>query len=255
MTKIIALDFDGVICDGLAEYFHSSHLAYQKIWTETLNDATDTQGKFNQLRPLVETGWEMPVMLRAINLGYGIEEIKMNWRRICQDILKTENLDYIAISKTLDQVRQYQIDHNLDQWLSLHNFFPNTINTIQQLLNKENIKLFIITTKEGLFVKQLLINNGINLEKLVIIGKEVKRPKYESLRLIIDEQNEKKAPVTFIEDRLEALEAVKQQPDLRGVKLFLADWGYNTEETRAKVANLTDINLLSLNEFNSCQWI
>jgi len=32
----------------------------------------------------------------------------------------------------------------------------------------------------------------------------------------------------FVEDRLKTLQLVHQQPDLDAVKLYLADWGYNT---------------------------
>ena len=32
--QILASDFDGVICDGLIEYFASTERAYQKIWTQ-----------------------------------------------------------------------------------------------------------------------------------------------------------------------------------------------------------------------------
>ena len=48
----------------------------------------------------------------------------------------------------------------------------------------------------------------------------------------------------FIEDRLEALELVKQQSDLQEIKLFLADWGYNTEQTRVSVMSSEKIQLL-----------
>ena len=32
LPTIIALDFDGVICDGLVEYFATTKKAYEQIW-------------------------------------------------------------------------------------------------------------------------------------------------------------------------------------------------------------------------------
>ncbi len=250
MTKIIATDFDGVICDGLAEYFHSSKLTYEKIWQESISikDIDLLQPQFNLLRPVIETGWEMPVLLRALIIGKTPSEIISNWQPVCQDIIEQDNLNYIAIAQTLDQVRQAQIDNNLSAWLALHHFYPGVIPQLKNFLSQQ-IKLYVITTKESIFVKQLLSKEGINLGDEVIIGKEKKRPKYESLRLIIEREKVKLEQVCFIEDRLQALELVKQQPDLLGIKLFLADWGYNTEKTRASLSSTTRIKLLSLKEF------
>jgi phosphoglycolate phosphatase-like HAD superfamily hydrolase len=251
MTKIIATDFDGVICNGLAEYFYSSKLAYEKIWLDSSReDLNQLQGQFNLLRPVVETGWEMPVLLRALIMGKTESAILSNWQTIAQDILQQEQLNSLTIGQTLDQVRHLQIQENLSAWLALHHFYPGVISQLNNFLS-EQIKLYIITTKEGIFVRQLLREQGINLAEEVIMGKEQKRPKYESLRLILAQEKVRPEQVCFIEDRLEALELVQQQPDLQGMKLFLADWGYNTEQTRASLSSITGIKLLSLSKFTS----
>ena len=79
-----------------------------------------------------------------------------------------------------------------------------------------------------------------------IIGKEVKRPKYETLRLLKEQHS---APnIWFIEDRLPALNAVAQQKDLNDVQLFLADWGYNLEPDREAARQSERIHLLSLEQ-------
>jgi len=51
----------------------------------------------------------------------------------------------------------------------------------------------------------------------------------------------------FVEDRLKTL-VVHQQPDLDAVKLYLADWGYNTPAERESAQN-DRIQLLSLSQF------
>ena len=250
MIKVIATDFDGVICDGLAEYFYSSKLAYERIWPGLMTEVDQIQAQFNYLRPVIETGWEMPVLLRALKKGHQPSEIMREWRIICQTILDEENLDLIKISQTLDMVRKEQIKNNLSAWLGLHRFYDGVIRQINNFLN-EQIKLYIITTKESLFVQELLKEHNLNLDQKFIIGKEKKRPKYETLRLIIAEEKVESNQVCFLEDRLEALKLVKQQSDLKNVKLFLADWGYNTEKTRASLLPTVGIKLLSLTEFTS----
>jgi len=67
---------------------------------------------------------------------------------------------------------------------------------------------------------------------------------------------ESPANLWFVEDRLDALELVQQQPDFNDVGLYLADWGYNTASMRQKVAQDQRIKLLSLSQFAAdfTQW-
>ncbi|MBL1211034.1 HAD hydrolase-like protein [Geminocystis sp. GBBB08] len=249
--KILVSDFDGVICDGLTEYFYSSKLVYQEIWQDFKVDLDSLQPMFNLLRPVVETGWEMPLLLKVLTWGETTENILDNWPTIREKaikILDKEGVKVINLAQKLDLVRQRQINKNLDKWLNLHCFYDGVISKLKYLM-KQNIKLYIITTKEGKFTRQLLEKADIFLPENAIMGKEVKRPKYESLRLIINTEKVKPSDVSFIEDRLEALELVHQQQDLLEVKLFLALWGYNDELTKVRAKNNPLINALSLANF------
>lgn len=249
--KILVSDFDGVICDGLREYFYSSKLVYQEIWQDSGVDLDCLQNSFNLLRPVVETGWEMPLLLRVLTWGETPENILNNWQNIKEKAIKILDLEGITIvnlSHTLDLVRQQQINNKLENWLNLHSFYDGIISKLKKLI-KQNIKLYIITTKEGEFTRKLLEKEGIFLSENAIMGKEVKRPKYESLRLIIKQEKVNPSEISFIEDRLEALELVHQQKDLQEVELFLALWGYNDDLTKVKVKNNPNINALSLANF------
>ena len=246
---LLALDFDGVICDGLVEYFSSTKKAYQQIWSEPVDDRLAPN--FYRLRPVIETGWEMPILLRALVLEIAEAEILDNWSAIASDLTKSEGLEKQQVVQKLDGVRDSWIENDLDGWLSLHRFYPGVINLLQKILNS-SIELYIITTKEGRFAQQLLQQQGIDLATSKIIGKESKRPKYETLRILRDRhQSEKPIEISFVEDRLKALQQVARQDDLKSVSLFLADWGYNLESDRQIAAKDERIQLLSLEEFNN----
>lgn len=249
--KILITDFDGVICDGLREYFYSSKLVYQKIWHDSSIELDTLQSQFNLLRPVVETGWEMPLLLRVLTWGENYENILENWHHIREKAIKLLNSQGIKvekIAKTLDEIREQQIKDDFDRWLSLQQFYDGVKAKFKQLIKKD-IKIYIITTKEGKFARKILEKEGIYLPDNTIFGKEVKRPKYETLRLIIQREKVASSQVCFIEDRLEALELVNQQSDLQEVKLFLALWGYNTEKTKLHAQENPNINLLSLVNF------
>lgn len=250
MTKIVALDFDGVICNGLLEYFESSRRNYNLIWTEELlSNNNNIANLFYKLRPVIEYGWEMTILLRALVLNYPERKIFQQWNQVCQEIVNKEQLNPSIISKQLYQMRKKWIKEDLESWLSLHNFYDGVISQLKQWI-QSGVILYIITTKEGVFTKQLLEQQNIKLPSDVIMGKEQKCPKYETLRQIILKHNVQPREIYFVEDRLAALELVRQQPDLKEVGLFLADWGYNTEETRNSLKDKSGIKLLSLTEFS-----
>ncbi|MBP5975574.1 HAD family hydrolase [Brasilonema sp. CT11] len=253
---ILALDFDGVICDGLIEYFEVAWRTYCQVWSpkqETPHN--DFASKFYQLRPVIETGWEMPVLVKALVEGIPEEKILQEWTTIAQELLLKDNLKATDIGHQLDKIRDEWIATDLDGWLSLHRFYPGIIEKIKATVDSTT-NLYIITTKEGRFTQQLLKKGGVDLPRDIIFGKEVKRPKHEILRELIQKKNTSPERVWFVEDRLKTLQLVQQQPGLEEVKLFLADWGYNTSTEKVTAQNDPGIHLLSLPQFpkDFSQW-
>ncbi len=249
--EILALDFDGVICNGLVEYFRTTCRTYCQIWCE--DSQHPTQGlaaSFYKLRPVIETGWEMPILLRALIIGIPEQKILDHWGEIAQQITAEEHLEQKDIARKLDAVRDHWIKKDLQGWLALHEFYPGVVERIQSILTEGKTQLVIITTKEGRFVKQLLQQQGINLPDDSIIGKESQRPKYETLRILMQIHSSKKPRVWFVEDRLKTLQSVHQQSDLERVQLYLADWGYNTASAQAIADQHSKLKLLSLQQFS-----
>ncbi len=251
--KILALDFDGVICNGLREYFEIARRAYLQIWQQDLVANPETTPEtwrqdFYTLRPVVETGWEMPLVLRALQLGFTTQDILGDWNAIARKIVATENLQSPEIAQTVDGLRDQWIAQDVDDWLSYHEFYPGVANQIQQA-QALGIKVLIISTKEGRFIQELLTRSGIDLPRSAIFGKETKRPKTEILQELLTNHPQLET-LWFVEDRLKTLEQVASLPALDAVKLFLADWGYNTQAMRDSMANYPRIQLISLAEFS-----
>lgn len=254
---ILALDFDGVLCDGMLEYFQTSWRTYCQIWNPDSQTPPDRLApSFYRLRPVVEIGWEMPILLRALVLGISEDKILQDWPMVALEIIESEKLEAADIGKKLDAVRDDWIKTDLESWLELHRFYPGVIERIDEIVSavptsptQTPTQLFIVTTKEGRFVKQLLQQQGIQLPEEKIIGKEIKRPKYQTLRLLIEACTGEGVTLWFVEDRLKTLELVQQQADLNDVRLFLADWGYNTAAQQESARNDPKIQLLSLSQF------
>ena len=244
---LVAFDFDGVICDGLIEYFQTAWRAYCKLFKpENLAPPAGLAERFYPLRPVIETGWEMPMLLRALILGKTDEEIVAGWPELALPFLTDANLTKAESAKTLDGERDRWIATDLDNWLAQHRFYPHMLSILQQSLEKR--PTYIVSTKEGRFIQQLLKQSGVVMPPETILGKEVKRPKYETLRLLTAQHTtEAQTPtIWFIEDRIKALQSVKNQSDLNHIELFLADWGYNLAPERQAAQEDNRIDLLSL---------
>src|SRR5512147_2960903 len=82
IPDILALDFDGVLCDGMREYFESSRRTHRRVWPEEAVPGDDLLPSFRALRPVILSGWEMPVLLRAIARGVPGSTIVNEWEAV-----------------------------------------------------------------------------------------------------------------------------------------------------------------------------
>ncbi len=245
--RILALDFDGVLCDGLQEYFQTSWRAYGKLWPEAVAKSPDLERRFARLRPVIETGWEMPVLIRAIVAGATDAAILADWPVIRDKTLAGR--DRRELAECLDGVRDARIAADLEGWLGLHRFYPGTLARLQSLLAAGEPAVYIVTTKEGRFVRQLLAREGLALPDDRVIGKEIRQPKPQTLLQLLAAAGAESWDLWFVEDRLQTLQAAAQTPELAGMGLFLAEWGYNTERDLA--AARAPLQKLSLATFAS----
>jgi phosphoglycolate phosphatase-like HAD superfamily hydrolase len=167
------------------------------------------------------------------------------WPQMALPYLAAAGLTQAQSVQALDGVRDRLIQFDLQNWLNLHRFYPGILERLSELLTGD-LPVYIVSTKEGRFIQALLSQSGVEFPAERILGKEVKRPKYETLRLLKAKHN---APnIWFVEDRLPALQAVQAQSDLAEVQLFLADWGYNLAADRETARQDSRIHLLSLEQ-------
>jgi len=64
----------------------------------------DLAASFYQLRPVIETGWEMPVLIRALVLGITEAKMRQDWAGISAQLLKEAELTAADIGTKLDQL-------------------------------------------------------------------------------------------------------------------------------------------------------
>ena len=239
--RLMALDFDGVICNGLREYFQTSWRVYSQLWDVPHRVPSGKLAEtFYRLRPVVETGWEMPLVLHALESGLSEADILRDWSNLATGLLQKSNMDAKSIGAMVDRTRDQWIVEDFADWLSYQTFYPGMIEFL-----KSCDRFVIISTKEGRFIRALLQPCGIELQDDQLYGKERQQPKHEILRALKPDYSH----ITFIEDRYKTLQTVAKQPDLDDIDLLLADWGYNLESEREAARKSDRIQLVSLTEF------
>jgi len=252
IPNILALDFDGVICDGMREYFEASRRCYMKIWPTEQAPGADLFPAFRALRPVIMTGWEMPLLLRALVQGRPEAAMLQHWEAVRDELVSSDPLHGTALvsvlTHTLDEVRREWIAADPCAWLE-RNVPYGSLDEVRRLV-AEPEHAVLVTTKEGEFARRILDHWGLQLAD--IQGKEAGTHKCENLRALIADYTAvhgRRPHLWFVEDRLETLQHVTTHADLADVGLFLAAWGYNTAETRTSVRGDGRIRLLDLEQF------
>jgi hypothetical protein len=157
-----------------------------------------------------------------------------------------------ALGRALNRVRDEWFARDPADWLSHHRFYPGVPGRLVALLAGPT-RPVIVTTKTERFARALLAGADARLSALTVIGREPGQPVPKSaiLRRLADSHalGPDATGIWFVEDMLETLEATAARPEVGGVRLFLADWGYNTPADRARAGGR--ITLLSLPQFTA----
>ena len=247
--KIILFDFDGVIINGIEEYWISSVLACQKYLLPNSSQINGKKNKdffktFIEIRPWVKYGWEMVLITHEIlrinnplnhsNKDRFLEKYEEN----CLQILKDNCWESKTLQACLDEARTFQIKNDFKKWISLHKPYIEVLSFIKKAIN-QGFKIGIISTKGEVFTSKIL--NNINICPHLIFGYE-SGTKVE----IISKLSLKYDIKGFIEDRKKTLISVLENKETKNINCYLADWGYLQKTDKI---NLNErIKLLKLRE-------
>ena len=247
--KIIALDFDGVICDSVVEMALSGYQAAHRFWPETMAESPGNEfvETFTRLRPVIKTGFESILLAKLIQDQREEREILTGFNDLAIRLQNQYALNPEKLKSVFARVRDHWIEFKHQEWLDIHQFYPGIIKTLIAFIANQ-YRLFIITTKEKRFARQLLDSQNININADCYFGLKDGR-KTDVLADLVHRSEHKESEFYFVEDRLKTLEEVCSRDELKDVQLYLASWGYNTEAQRRKVESSQRINLLDLEQF------
>ncbi len=230
-SPLVVFDFDGVLVDGMAEYWWSARraaLALPRTGPPLPLPDLAPPG-FARLRPLIHKGWEMVLM--AAELGrddFDLEAALAHYDRCVPEALRRWGWHPEQLQRALESVRSAAIATDPEGWLGLHRFYPGVVERLGEL-KREGADWAVLTTKGGAFAARLLAAAGLTPARLygheqgskpeVLLGLTaeagVRQPGGGAVR-----------PLWFLEDRRPTLERVRATPGLEDVRCYLVAWGY-----------------------------
>ena len=231
---VLALDFDGVLCDSAAELGVSAWRAGAGLWPEwqeTPEPPAAHLDRFARLRPLLETGYQAILLLRLLDHGLDEATITREFPERCAQLLSGIPGGQPELVRRFGAARDRWIAADLPDWLSRHRFYPGVMAALARCGPARPV--FILTTKQESFVAALFAASGVRLAPERLFGLDRGKPKEAVLAEILRDPAFGAATVHFVEDRLETLQRIAGAPGLAAVRLCLADWGYNTLPERA----------------------
>ena len=164
--RLLALDFDGVICDTVHEGCRSAWQVCRDLVTlEGEVPPPELAAVFVRLRPVLEHGWEFPVLVLAILDGIPEATIWDTFQTTCrQRILDKYRVTPKEFAARFDAARDRTIARSLDDWLAGQGLYPGMAERLCAI-QQSGLRMYVVTTKEGRFAHKLLETHGVRLPR------------------------------------------------------------------------------------------
>ena len=242
LPGIVALDLDGVLVDGLREYWTVSRDVALALGAQPAQlDTAGVQAGFRRIRPWVHTGWEMVVVAWALARGAPEASFQRDYDVALELWQSRLGTSAPALQTALEQRRRELIFHDRQAWLALHRFYPGVPERLCAFA-AEQVDWVVITTKGRPFAGELLAQQ--DLKPFALYGRE-DGPKVDVLTRLLEHQR----PLRFVEDRLPSLEQVMAHPQLDSIHCYLAAWGYVRNDDHLRLRS--PVHWLTLEAFRS----
>lgn len=240
---ILALDFDGVIVDSIAECLVVGHNAFQSAIgrSEKINDLSQLPNEIQQesrrLRNFIRHGEDYVYIFKAIADNFPIHN-------------QADFDDYLE--KNVDVKEKFRTQFYLERarflreeplrWLALNPFYEGMADFLKNFSPPEH--LYLITTKKLEYVQVILDTAGIPLQRKNLFAANSQKGKPEIIADLLQKIGLSPGNFCFVDDQVDTLIRLKHLK----IRLFVAGWGYTNQE-QIRQAETEGIPTLTLNEF------
>ena len=225
-VKLLALDFDGVICDSAREAFVVALETFAETFPEHAlpGACVALYAPFLELMPLGNRAEDYAVALAAIATGQPLPDqaaYDAFHARLPRERLR-------AFHERFYRVRAAWAERDPVGWLAELRPYPDLCALLRRRAGE--VRLAIATAKDRTSVRRLLAAYGIAdlFPDDFVLDKEAGERKRTHVELLAARAGCSPAEVTFVDDKVNHLEDVAAL----GARCVLAAWGYNGARER-----------------------
>lgn len=222
MSKVLALDFDGVIWDSAGECFQVGWRAYQELTGEVLSDRTFERG-FIRGRPLARTGHDFYILLKLMH-----DDPERDLAQMTLEEFGHERGVHAEMAAKFDRIfyllRAHFRDTEPEQWASWQQPYPELLKVMDEWESSFQ-GVALATTKDTDSAGFLMKTTG---RQWPVFGKEFSEHKADQIEGISQHFHVETEHILFVDDIMENLDQVRPTR----ARCVMADWGYNLPESR-----------------------
>lgn len=243
--NVIALDFDGVICDSAAECVVSAYGAYVEAKGERFDPMASTvpdyfRDGFYRLRPLIRDGRDYVMILYLLDL-----RVEMEDQEDFDHALETRLPDLLSLFGVEDgpgleaAFQKYRArfrGRDEGGWMDRNPLYDGMVEALRKRDGALG-RVFVTTSKPSSVAKGILEHNGFSLPVGHVLGKDMvgRSPdKNVHMGLVTEAIGVGYEDIHFVDDQVAHLESAMGL----GVNCYLASYGYVTEKQVEKARGL-----------------
>jgi phosphoglycolate phosphatase-like HAD superfamily hydrolase len=259
MPDVLALDFDGVICDSAGECLYSAYNTYAAARglpsAASVSDIRrDWYDTFYQMRPYIRDGKDYFVILYF--LEYEIPAGSQAQFDQQSESVMAEVCSIAHVENT-EELEQHFQDSRRDirardeaAWFDMNPLYDPMGEALESLGPGFEC-VYITTSKPTDAATKILYHHGIRIPEPQILGKDkVKKTiaKNSQMAAVASAANIDLSEILFLDDQVSHLVAAQRI----GVQCFAATWGYNTDE---QVEEAAQAGITLLGEDGISEWV
>jgi phosphoglycolate phosphatase-like HAD superfamily hydrolase len=241
---VLALDFDGVICDSAGECLFTAYCAYAKAAGLPMADdpqaiPSDWRRQFYRIRPFIRDGKDYLLILYFVHHRVPVRtqrDFDEQSRSRMPDILAriAPGQDEQALEQLFQGTRRVIRANNEAAWKEMNPLYGGIIQGFRAC-REGMARIYVTTSKPTDAVLKILEHHGVVVPEAQVLGKdkfEGVKDKNAQLRTVRETAAVPFERLHFVDDQVSHLLVAKAL----NVNCYLAAWGYNTDEQKAEAS-------------------
>lgn len=257
---VFVLDFDGVICDSGGEVMSAGLAVARNRWPQAFSgDDGALVELLHRVRPRLIAGFESAVMARFISEegSRAVEEILLceDWSARVGELLDGYGCSREDLQGEFERWRIERVESDYEGWLAMNPLYKD----VRQALEDCPSPTYFASSKAGRRLIPLLrsllgIDVGEESPRVFHTLIDPNEMKLEALGSVMARSvaRDPRTQLHFVDDRLETLEFVLENASddlLDRYELYLASWGYCTDEEIRRARRTKGLRVIGLAEF------